>query len=141
MRPLCAGIWRGKGKCVNLPEKRSSKRMNIKTKVFKNRILCPRMAVAITLFGLVFVKDKRKIDQYVLNHEKIHCCQQLEWLYLPFFVLYGIEWLVGICRYGDWDKAYRSISFEREAYAHDSDLDYIPRRRLYANYRKDEGDR
>lgn len=99
--------------------------------------------MAITLFGMVFTRHKEWIDRYVLNHELIHCHQQLEWLYLPFFVLYGAEWLKNIAVQmlrnrgkADFHKAYRDISFEREAYRFENDLDYLRRRRLYANYRK-----
>jgi len=93
-----------------------------------------RMA-AITLFGLVFTRDRRYLDRQLLTHELIHCQQQLEWLYLPFFVLYFVEWLWNLVRYRDAARAYHEVSFEREAYKHDGDEDYPRRRRHYANYR------
>lgn len=92
--------------------------------------------IAITLFGLVLTRNKKWIDKYVLNHELIHCAQQLEWLYIPFFILYGVEWLWYILKYRDSDKAYMAISFEREAYANEKNLDYLRERPIYANYRK-----
>lgn len=108
----------------------------MKTKVIQTRLVPKSNIVAITLFGIVFTRDKRMVDKRVLNHELIHCHQQLEWLYLPFFILYFVEWLWLMAKYRNWDKAYRGISFEREAYAHDSDFGYLSRRKHYANYRK-----
>lgn len=115
-------------------------RKMLKTKVIQTRLVPEGDILAITLFGLVLTRHKELVDKYVLNHELIHCHQQLEWLYLPFFVLYGLEWLLNILRQKltrgkiSFDRAYREISFEREAYAHDHDLGYLRRRRLYANY-------
>lgn len=111
--------------------------MAIGTKVIQTRLI-PRKwkFTAITLFGLVFTADRRYVDRYVRNHELIHCQQQLEWLYMPFYLLYLGEWLWHLIRLRDYDKAYRAISFEREAYAHERDLDYPGRRKHYANYRK-----
>lgn len=111
--------------------------MAIGTKVIQTWLI-PRKwkFTAITLFGLVFTADRRYVDRYVRNHELIHCQQQLEWLYVPFYLLYLGEWLWHLIRLRDYDKAYRAISFEREAYAHERDLDYPGRRKHYANYRK-----
>lgn len=108
----------------------------MKTKVIATKLVPEGRFVAITLFGLVFCRDKSHINRYILNHELIHCCQQLEWLYLPFFVLYLAEWLWHMIRLRSWDAAYRAISFEREAYANDHDLNYLRRRCLFANYRR-----
>lgn len=110
--------------------------MVIPTKVIETRLVPRGNILAITLFGFVFTRDRRQIDRYVLNHELIHCQQQLEWLYVPFFILYGIEWLWYYVRLHSSDKAYMAISFEREAYANDHNLNYLKRRRHYANYRK-----
>lgn len=107
----------------------------IKTKIITTRLVPDNDVVAITLFGLVFTRKKENVDRYVLNHELIHCQQQFEWLYLPFFILYLAEWVYNYIRLHDWTKAYLEISFEREAYANGHDLNYLKRRRHYANYR------
>lgn len=107
------------------------------TKVIETRLVPAGNIIAITLFGVVFTRDRRRVDRRVLNHERIHCAQQLEWLYLPFFVLYGAEYLwLRVRRRLGHDAAYRAISFEREAYDNDADFDYLSRRRRFANYRK-----
>lgn len=111
--------------------------MVIGTKVIETRLIPASSDIlAITLFGLVFVGDRRRVDRYLLNHELIHCQQQLEWLYIPFFVVYGVEWLINMLRYRNSHKAYMAISFEREAYRHERDLGYVARRKHYGNYRK-----
>ncbi len=110
--------------------------MSRQPKVIRNRFIPAKNFCAVTLFGVVFTRHKGCLDRYLLNHESIHCRQQLEWLYLPFFVLYVAEWLWYLLRYRDSRKAYRSISFEREAYDHQNDLNYLSGRPCYANYRR-----
>lgn len=110
--------------------------MTIGTKVIQTRLVPEGDVIAITLFGLVFTRRRADVDRRVLRHELIHCQQQLEWLYLPFFALYVAEWMWHLLRCRDTFKAYMQISFEREAYAHESDPDYLKHRRHYANYRR-----
>ena len=92
----------------------------MKTKVIETGLVPDGKVTAITLFGLVFTRDRRRITPDILNHELIHCQQQLELLYIPFFILYVLEWLVHLVKYRDWWKAYDAISFEKEAYANDA---------------------
>lgn len=96
----------------------------------------PRKVDGITLFGVVFVRRRYADDAVLLNHERIHCRQQLEWAYIPFYIIYLLEWLWHLVRLRDWQRAYRAISFEREAYEHQRDLDYLRRRPLWANLRR-----
>jgi hypothetical protein len=87
----------------------------------------------ITLFPFILLRDKSlKVDKRIMNHERIHIRQQLELLILPFYVLYLIEFAIGIIKYKNRMKAYMNISFEREAYKYDSDLNYLKRRRFWA---------
>jgi len=92
--------------------------------------------LAITLFGHVFTRYPERINKYVMNHELIHCRQQRELLYLPFFIIYGVEWLIKRFKYGNWQLAYRNISFEKEAYANDRDLHYLNSRHLFGQWRR-----
>lgn len=73
----------------------------------------------------------------MINHETIHTRQQAELLYVFFYLVYAVEWLYRLTRCGfNGHRAYLAISFEREAYAHGYDLDYLSRRRHYAQWRK-----
>jgi hypothetical protein len=100
------------------------------TKILKvKRILFGRSFLAITLGELILTTDE--LDAYELNHELIHVAQQRELLYLPFFLWYGLEWLILLIKYRDGMQAYRNIRFEREAYQHQYDLTYLQHRRHY----------
>jgi hypothetical protein len=85
--------------------------------------------LAICLFGFIF--SVRPLSSTELNHESIHAAQQKELLYLPFFIWYGIEWLILYLKYRDWMKAYYHIRFEREAYNHQGDLLYLENRKHF----------
>ena len=88
--------------------------------------------ICINLFGTFWARDTRWIDRYVVNHERIHTAQMRELLFIPFYIIYVLEWLVRLVQYRNWNTAYRNISFEREAYANGDDLSYLPRRSLFA---------
>lgn len=75
-----------------------------------------RKGFCINLFGTVWSRETDWIDSNVINHEQIHSAQMKELLYVPFYIWYVIEWLFRLLQYRDADKAYRNISFEREAY-------------------------
>jgi hypothetical protein len=96
-------------------------------------------AVAVTVFPFIFVSSQSLISDYVLlQHERIHIRQALELAVLPFYVWYLLEFIVRYCRCGNFQKAYRSISFEQEAYAHETEPHYLERRQCWAflNYFK-----
>lgn len=52
-----------------------------------------------------------------------------------FGVLYVLEWLWHLARLRDMKAAYRAISFEREAYAHQYDADYLKTRKKFNQYK------
>ena len=83
--------------------------------------------LAINLFGFIFTL--RDLDRVELNHELIHSEQQRELLYIPFFIWYGIEWVVLYLKYHDWQVAYYHIRFEKAAYRHEGDLFYLSNRK------------
>ncbi len=86
----------------------------------------------ITLWPFVVLKHHSlKEDAVFLNHERIHLRQQVELLVVFFYLWYGIEFLLRWAKHRNKPQAYRNISFEREAYYYDNDLDYLKKRRLY----------
>jgi hypothetical protein len=98
--------------------------------VFK--YLTPRGFRGLTFFPFVFMADKNdKLNKVFINHEKIHIRQQLELLIFPFFVWYSLEYFVRLIQYKDRKKAYYNISFEREAYANENNIDYLKTRPLW----------
>lgn len=93
------------------------------------KYIVPRGYIGITIFPFVILKTKNlKQDLVIINHEKIHLRQQIELLILPFFIIYVFEFLIRLIQYRKWNLAYRNISFEREAYANEKDLDYLKSR-------------
>lgn len=97
-------------------------------KIIQNKILPPKGFKAINLFGILFCRDKSKIDDITKNHEAIHTEQMKEMLYIPFYVWYLVEWLLkSACK----ENAYKEISFEKEAYDNQDNLSYIDKRKRY----------
>jgi len=86
--------------------------------------------IAINLFGIIFTK--RPLSPVDVNHEYIHTLQQRELLFFPFFLLYVMEWVVRVIQTRSFVRGYLSISFEREAYDNQRNLDYCKNRPFYA---------
>lgn len=96
--------------------------------IFKHII--PKGFTGITLYPFIFLKRKKlKEDKILINHEKIHLKQQLELLVIFFYVFYGVEWLIKYLKYKNAYIAYKNISFEREAYKNEVNLNYIQKRK------------
>lgn len=95
-------------------------------KVIYNKIIPFKGYKAITIWPFIFAR--KKLSEIDINHEKIHLAQQLELLIIPFYIIYLIEWIF---------KRYRNISFEKEAYANQEDMNYLEwRRKPYSMWRK-----
>lgn len=84
-----------------------------------SKYLIPKGYRGLAVFPFVLVKYREdKTNVNFINHEKIHLRQQLELLIIPVFVWYLLEYCVRLVQYKSANLAYKSISFEREAYAH-----------------------
>ena len=96
------------------------------------KYLIPKGYRGMTVFPFVILREKDgKQNAVLVNHEKIHIRQQLELLVLPFFIWYGVEFLLRWIQFNDKNLAYRNISFEREAYANEKDLNYLKSRSFW----------
>lgn len=93
----------------------------------KNNIIPFKGFVAMAMWPFIFVRKDcmAKYNIQRQNHEKIHLRQQLEMLVVFFYLWYAIEYLIRLVQYRDFRKAYRNISFEREAYANDEVSAYL----------------
>lgn len=111
--------------------------------------------IALTWFVLS-KRDEDKTDQVDRNHETIHAMQWTEvtmlmgsilfalilvfdlsllWLMLSpiaYYIIYVLEWLCKL----PFGNAYKSISFEQEAYANDEDINYCENRQLFSGWMK-----
>ncbi len=93
------------------------------------KYLIPKGFRGITFFPFVFLADKKdKSHKVLMNHERIHIKQQLELVIAFFFIWYLFEFLIRWVQYKNRREAYYNISFEREAYANEKDLDYVKKR-------------
>ena len=98
--------------------------------VFK--YLTPKGFRGITFFPFVILADKQdKLNPVFVNHERIHIRQQLELLIVPFYIWYAVEFLIRWMQFKNRSVAYYNISFEREAYQNEKDLDYLQQRSFW----------
>ena len=91
--------------------------------------------IAITIWPFIIINKKYKGDDVLVNHEKIHLKQQVELLWLPFFIWYFVEFLVRYVQYKNWHLAYLNISFEREARDNEYDFSYLKNRKLFSFFK------
>lgn len=101
-------------------------------KIIYNNIIPFKGFKAINLFSVLFVRKDMNMTDTDIRHESIHTAQQREMLFVFFYLWYVIEWLIRLCLYRHAHKAYRNISFEREAYDMQRDLLYLDDRKHYA---------
>lgn len=90
---------------------------------------------AMTIWPFIFVRSdmKENFTKKDERHETTHALQQAECLFLPFLLLYALEWIIKLpfCKF-NMDRAYMSISFEQEAYDHQAEVYYNEVRWHYA---------
>lgn len=103
------------------------------TLVIYNKIIPFKGFKAINICGIIFTRHR--LLEADLMHEQIHTAQMKEMLYLPFYIWYVVEWLIKLIRYRSFHKAYRNISFEREAYLYQNNKAYLTYREHYENLR------
>lgn len=82
----------------------------------KNSLLAKLLKVeGIVLYPFVFFSAKSPVDR-VIHHEMIHVVQVQRVGFFSFYFLYLKEYIACRLKGMDHSKAYRSISFEVEAY-------------------------
>lgn len=86
----------------------------------------------LAIFPFIFLRDRQlKLNAEIINHERIHLRQQIELLWVGFFLWYGVEFLIRWWQYKNSNLAYLNLSFEREAYQNDHQLDYLKNRKFW----------
>jgi hypothetical protein len=99
---------------------------------FLKAFLKPTVAgITLCPFG-IYVKEEylNDLNSELINHEKIHWKQQLEMLVIPFYIWYLVEYSI---RYFKSPRtAYKNISFEKEAFDNDQNLEYLKSRKKYS---------
>ena len=93
------------------------------------KYIIPKGYTGLAIYPFIFLKHSHlKVDKVLINHELIHLRQQIELLVLPFYVFYVLEFSYRFIQYRNWPKAYKNISFEREAYKKEKDLNFVKSR-------------
>ena len=101
--------------------------------ILQSRYLIPKGFSGLTIFPFVIVSTKVDLsDKVLMNHERVHLKQQLELAILPFFIWYFLEYLLRLIQFRNKRKAYRNISFEREAYANERNFEYLQKRKFWS---------
>lgn len=103
-------------------------------RIIYNNVIPFKGFKAINLFGVLFVRGKAPLSDSDVNHESIHTSQMRELLYIPFYVIYLIEWVKRMLEGRDAIDAYRNISFEKEAYQNEDKPDYLITRKPFAQW-------
>lgn len=107
-------------------------------KIIRNNIIPPPGFKAINILGILFVRKNALIGSITINHESIHTRQGRELLWIGFYLLYLIEWLFRLIQVFVVLKkfsshlAYRRISFEREAYENQDNMEYNKSRKRFS---------
>jgi hypothetical protein len=91
--------------------------------------LFPIVGISLAPFG-IYIKEEYINHEWIKTHETIHWKQQMEMLIIFFYVWYLLEWLIKYIMHGK--SSYFYLSFEREAYIHNKDKDYLNKRKHYA---------
>ncbi len=98
-----------------------------------SKYIIPKNYTGLAVYPFIFLKNKSLSDNWVLiNHERIHLKQQKELLWIFFFLWYIIEFLFHLVKLRDWNKAYHNISFEKEAYDHEGNPNYLKDRKAWS---------
>lgn len=104
-------------------------------------IVCPSLlkyftrnfASAIAFYPFIFIKNEElKSNNTLIQHELIHFRQQIELGIILFYLWYLIEYLIKLIIYRNHYKAYRNISFEKEAYCYEENLNYLKSRSFWS---------
>lgn len=104
-------------------------------KIIYNNIFPFKGFVAINLFGILFVrKEYKALSPFTINHEEIHTAQMKELGYIGFYIIYILEWLYRLVFHTQ--TAYMGLSFEIEAYHNEFDLEYLGKRKHFAQWIK-----
>ena len=92
----------------------------------------PRGIKFINLCGVLLCRYTTQINSLDWQHEAIHSQQWYETLIIGMLLWYPIEFFIRLFKYGNWDDAYKNVSFESEAYGNEFVHGYIQDRKHFA---------
>jgi hypothetical protein len=86
---------------------------------------------AMTIKPFIFVREEFSTDAVKMNHEKIHLAQQKEVGLFKWLKIYLEEYYKFEKTAKKKSDAYYKITFEKEAYANEENLDYLKTRKPF----------
>jgi hypothetical protein len=101
--------------------------LGVKMTIKHSKRLPPKGFKEINLYPFkVYTRGcaKNGLSDKTLRHEAIHTMQTRSLLILPYYIWYGLEYLIKLAICWNRDKAYKSICFEQEAYYNSNNLNY-----------------
>lgn len=93
----------------------------------------PESAKAAAFFPFIVVRDKSVIEPWLINHELIHFRQEVELLFVGFWILYIWEYIYSRLILGlPAFEAHLRQSGEQETYLNQNNFNYLHERKPYA---------
>lgn len=97
------------------------------------KIISLNFAKAMALYPFIIINSEHlRNNKVLINHERIHIRQQAEMLIIFFYLWYFTEYFILIFKHKTRQKAYENISFEKEAYANEENLNYLKERKTWS---------
>jgi len=82
-----------------------------------------KRGIVLYPYVLISLSEYEAKKQHVLHHERIHVQQARKNTILLFYSTYLYERILNMFRYRNFSKAYRNISYEKEAYEKQNDIE------------------
>jgi hypothetical protein len=101
--------------------------------IFISKYMVTKGFSGITLFPFIFLIHKNlKYNKALIHHEKNHLQQQKEMFIFFFYLFHGLKWCLKLLKYQNKNSAYLDVSFEREAYQNENNVNYLKTRKPWA---------
>lgn len=94
---------------------------------------------AMQFFGTIYIRKEYEglpVREKLITHETIHYLQALDfgigkWGFIPFYLIYGIEWILKLPMYFWGKDPYFELGAEREAYDNEENPEYLETRKRW----------
>lgn len=95
-----------------------------------------KLARAVALFPFIIFRSVDEQVPWIINHERIHFRQQIETLFIGFYILSLLENLYALLILKkNLKEAYKWRSSEQEAYRNQQNFEYLNNRPLWAQFK------
>lgn len=118
-------------------------------KIIINKYIPLKGFIAMCFFNIIFWREDKKdllenklYYNLIYSHESIHLAQMRDFSSniifggIIFYLIYFFEWLYKfLIKYPFSKRAYYNISFEKEAYLHQGEMNYLFQRDKFAEFK------